>query len=177
MCFKHRHLVLPAAIAVFAALPLLAGRSAFAKDDEKAPPEPPPRDAREPVAAYLDAALNGRVEEATGMGLPGSSPSQPGSVKDFAELKIQKLALKSVRADDSGALAITEDVEGDHDRKGPLVLTLVRKKGQWLVSDIDLEDEKGLKDEEERFLDQHPHARDVPEKKTEEEGDKSDAPK
>jgi hypothetical protein len=167
MPLTRRRLVLLTAFALLAALPP-AARSVAAKDGDKAPPEPPPpRDARETVAAYLDAALNGRVEEATGMGVPGSSPSQPGSVKDFAELKIKALALKSVRADDTGALAITEDVAGDHDRKGPLVLTLVKRKGQWLVNDIDLEDEKGLKDEEERFLEQHPHAREVPEKKQE----------
>src|SRR5688500_13309434 len=138
---RRRQTVLLVAVGLLAVLPLAA---AAADDKDKKPAEPPPLDARETTAAYLDAALNGRVDEATALGDPDTGPGRPESVKDFAELKIKKLALKSVQADDTGALAITEDVKGDHDRVGPLVLTLVKKKGRWLVRDIDLEDdEKG----------------------------------
>ncbi len=76
-----------------------------------------------------------------------------------------KLKLASLYADDNNAIAFTTDVivindESDRsqDQKGPLVITLTRKDNMWSVIDIDLENEKTIKIELERFLEYYPNA-------------------
>jgi hypothetical protein len=127
-------------------------------------PKPQDRDAPQTTAAFLDAALSRKFKEAAAMGEPGKAYSREEAIRQFAELNVKKLAIVSVHADPVNALSITENVKGDHNREGPLVLTLVRKDGRWLIRDVDLETEASAKDELERFLKKYPDARSLPEK-------------
>jgi hypothetical protein len=54
--------------------------------------------------------------------------------------------------------ATIEEVAGDHNRSGPLVLTLVKKEHRWLVRDVDFETPDSAEEERKRFLDKHPDA-------------------
>ena len=141
-----------------AAVFLAAANSISAEQSKEKPVGP-----RETVLAYVDAATNGRIEEAAKMGEPGQTPSQPKAIKEnFSAVQVGKFAVKSVYADASAALAISSDVKDDRDRKGPLVFTLVRKDDRWLIRDIDLESAESVKEELKRFLDRYPDAKLIP---------------
>jgi hypothetical protein len=115
------------------------------------------------VEAFLEAALNGKPDKAAALGEPGQSPSREDSVrKDFSELNVKngKLPITRLIADDSNALAITENVViASEKRAGPLVLTLVRKDGRWMVNDIDLKTNESVLDEVKRFQQRRPQSK------------------
>ena len=121
-----------------------------------------PLNARQTAAAFLDAALSGRLAEAASLGEPGRAYNTEKGCAQFAELKVKQLAIESAYADEANALVITANVTGDRGRQGPLVLTLVKKDDAWLIRDVDLEDEESVEDEVERFLKDHPKAKLLP---------------
>jgi hypothetical protein len=127
-------------------------------------PKPEARDARQTVMAFLDAAFAGRLKEAAAMGEPGKAFSREDAIQQFAEMNVKNIAIVSVHADQQNALTITNNVKGDHDRQGPLVLTLVRKDGRWFIRDVDLETEASAKEELARFLKKYPDAKPLPDK-------------
>jgi hypothetical protein len=127
-------------------------------------PKAEARDARQTATAFLEAAFNGRLKEAAAMGEPGKAYSREEAIKQFAEIKVERIAVVSVHADAQNALVITNNVKGDHNREGPMVLTLVRKDGRWFIRDVDLETEGSAKEELAKFLKKYPDAKVVPEK-------------
>ena len=68
----------------------------------------------------------------------------------------------SLHANDSAALAITTEIVADHGRQGPLVFTLIKRDGIWLLDDIDVETAATAKDELDRFLERYPDAVEIP---------------
>ena len=145
------------ALAVAAAFVAASNLTSAEESKEK------PLGPRETVLAYVDAATNGRIEEAAKLGEPGQTPSQPKAIKEnFSAVQVGKFAVKSVHADASAALAISSDVKDDRDRKGPLVFTLAKKDDRWLIRDIDLESAETAKDELQRFLERRPDAKLIP---------------
>jgi hypothetical protein len=122
-------------------------------------PKKQPLTARQTAADFLDAALNGRLKEAAAMGQPGQAPSREASLAFFKDLNIRALPLVSVHADDAHALVITEHVNADHGRKGPLVLTLVKQDNKWWIRDTDVETDASANDELKRFLGKYPNAK------------------
>ena len=149
-------------LAAAAGAVLLVGLVANA--DEK---DPRRGDSRQIADMFLDAALNGRLKEAAAMGEAGKAYSREEKIKEFSELKVNSLKLADVRANGEHAIAVTEEVAGDHDRHGPLVLTLTRKDGLWWIRDVDLETRDSAKRELDRFLKAHPDAKAVPDPKAE----------
>ena len=109
------------------------------------------------------AAVAGRDSEAAALTDPRTAVAQ--QLDDFRELaKINPEGFKvvSIYANDSAALAITTEVVGDHDRQGPLVMTLIKRDGTWLLNDVDLETAATVKDELDRFLERYPDAVEIP---------------
>ena len=118
-----------------------------------------PRNAWQTADAYLAAALAGKVEEAAAMGEAGKAPSRPKTIRDVGALKAKRLKVVSAHANDQHALAVTEEVTDDRDRKRLLQLTLVKDEDRWLIRDIDFETPDSAKEELKRFLDKNPGAK------------------
>jgi hypothetical protein len=118
------------------------------------------------VQSFLSATVDQRVGELVELADPMSAV--PRQVDDLLDLEIgSELELVSLHADDEYALAVTTDVvhvdtvydEGH--KEGPLVITLVKQDGVWLVTDIDLETEATVSDELDRFFKYHPNAAEI----------------
>ena len=143
------------------ALLVVGGGGLFAADKKDAPRTP-----RQTAQTFLDAAIAGRADEAAALGQPGQSPSRAEKIKkEFGELNLKKLAVIRVYAGKDAALVMTGNAK-HKDRTGPMVLTLVKKDGRWLVRDIDLETEASAQGELKRFQEKHPDAKPEPDKKS-----------
>ncbi|MCK4626559.1 MAG: DUF4019 domain-containing protein, partial [Phycisphaerae bacterium] len=123
-------------------------------------PDPAVDKARAVAEAFLSAAIAGKDAEAIKLTDPRSAV--PHQVKDFRELPDAKsLKVVSVYADDKTALAVTTETRADHGRKGPLLIRLIKQRGLWVVTDIDIETPAKAKDKLKRFLKKHPDAKPV----------------
>ena len=74
-------------------------------------------------------------------------------LSDFAKIPgLSKVVITGDFEDANSALVITSDVLGDHDRKGPLLIRLVKQRGLWVIEDIDLESPEGALKKLQGFL-------------------------
>ena len=116
------------------------------------------RDARAGVEEFLAAALAGRREAAAKLLGPRYGNSRH-ALDDLQQLGgTAEMKVVSVHAGDDDALALTTNVSGDHGRKGPLVITLVKQRGLWVVNDIDLKAPAEARGRLERYLQRRPNA-------------------
>jgi len=114
------------------------------------------------VQSFLSALVGKRAQELVELADPMSAvPDQIMEAIDDLETG-SDFKLVSLHADNDYALVVTTDVVGDHNRQGPLVITLVKRDNVWLVTDIDLETKATAKDEIDRFLKKHPNAVETP---------------
>jgi outer membrane lipoprotein-sorting protein len=120
------------------------------------------RSARQTAEVFLRLALAGREDDASRLG---------AAAKDRAEIRqnaaeirqldgFQSLKIVSIYASQEAALAITSKVNyrgAEH----ALVMHMAFHNNRWLIDDIDLESESGLKEEKDRFLRDHPQAKEL----------------
>jgi len=135
-------------------------------------PKKADRDARQTVESYLAAVLAGKVDAAAALALPGSSEGSKKRIEEYKELiaaKTIKVASSHASAKQGRAFVVTEEVklaraQPDGRDKGPLLIKLSKKDGEWLVRDVDFKTEEAAKKELKQFLDRFPDARPEPEK-------------
>lgn len=115
------------------------------------------------IQTFLSSLVEKRIPELVELADPMSAV--PHQIQDIHNLLTEsELKLVSLYADNNYAIAVTIDVvvvdevyDQGH-KKGPLVITLVKRDNVWLVTDIDLETEATAKTELDRFLKKHPNA-------------------
>jgi RNA polymerase sigma factor (sigma-70 family) len=126
----------------------------------KEPAKPETLDARKTASAFLDAAIAGKVEDARAHADPNTISEN--KVKDFQEAGIKRVELSIVLADDAEAMAISETIELEKDRKKAHLLLYLRKKdGRWRVRDVDFEPSEEAFRKQRDFLEGHPEAKTV----------------
>lgn len=115
------------------------------------------------VVDVQSAAIEGRDSDAALLTDPSSAVArQLADFRELAELNPEGFRVVSIYADDQAALAITTEIVADHGRHGPLVMTLIKRDGTWLLNDVDVESAATAKDELARFLERHPDAVETP---------------
>ncbi|GMU25053.1 MAG: hypothetical protein AMXMBFR13_51240 [Phycisphaerae bacterium] len=123
--------------------------------------EDPRVKARQVAEEFLEAAANGN--DAAAIKLTDPRMAVGHQVKDFQKIPdIAQTRIESFHADDQAALAITTPVAGDHDRKGPLLITLALSRGLWVVTDVDLGSPEAAKKALDQFMKAHPEALGIP---------------
>jgi len=107
------------------------------------------REVRTVVESFLAAVVAGRDREASQM---TTDPARDvHQLEDLRSVIDSALKVDHVLARNKAAIAVTTEVKADRGREGVLLFQLTKSRGQWLVDDIDLEDEEGLRDEIRRF--------------------------
>ncbi|KPK79636.1 MAG: hypothetical protein AMJ81_12980, partial [Phycisphaerae bacterium SM23_33] len=126
-----------------------------------AKPAPGPLTAREVAEVFLGAATAGDDEEAVRLADPNSA--LPRQLKEFRQIPgVEKLKVVKVHADAAVALAATTETQDDRDRRGVLLLRLIKLVADWRVTDIDFRAPDKAKAEYDQFLEDHPRALEVP---------------
>ena len=121
--------------------------------------------ARRTAERFLAAVAASKEREAIRMCDPaGAVPQQ---IKDFRELPIDLKDLKIARAHADSATCLAATVPFELTEKGRkrtvlIQLTLIRSRGLWVVSDIDLETPQSAKQELDKFLTVHGRAVEIP---------------
>ena len=112
----------------------------------------PAGDVRATVETYVKSALAGDEAAITAVCVPGKAVARQ-AMTDLLEIpEVDQLHIIEIRAGEGGALAVSNLLEGDHDRVGHLVFRLELISGKWLIDDIDFEDDAGLASEVDRFM-------------------------
>jgi hypothetical protein len=124
---------------------------------------------RQVTAAFLAAALAGKVAEARALANPGNiSENKVFEVQKL--IGVKQLGLSLVVANDAIALAVSDPVTvTDRGRTFPgyLLFTLVKKDGRWLLKDIDLHEADRTLQKQRQFLERYPDAKPIPDMRPE----------
>jgi len=107
--------------------------------------------ARSVAEEFLAALKAGDTSKALRLVTAASATGH--QLSDFAKIPaLSKVVITGDFEDANSALVITSDVLGDHGRKGPLLIRLVKQRGLWGVEDIDLESPEGALKKLQGFL-------------------------
>jgi tetratricopeptide (TPR) repeat protein len=114
-------------------------------------------DPRHVVEQLLMAWARGDDQAMKGL-LHSSMSTERNDFREFRESNpdMDKIRVESIYQSERDALVITSSVNGDRGSKGPMVLTLAKETGLWVVRDIDLETPESVKKEIERFTENYP---------------------
>ena len=118
--------------------------------------------ARKVGAAFLDLAIAGKVKEAREHTMSNVSENKVG---EFGRLGVKRADVTIALAGATDALIITEVIEIPKEGKGHLLVYLRQKDGKWLVRDIDFEPSDNAIKKQQHFLESHPDAKPVKDKK------------
>jgi hypothetical protein len=111
------------------------------------------------IERFRSAVVQGRDSDAVKLTDPRSAVArQLDEWRELEKMNPQGIQIVSVYASGSAAFAITTEIVADHDREGPLVITLVKHAGNWVLKDIDVETAETAQEDLELFLEKHPDA-------------------
>ena len=114
----------------------------------------------ETAEAFLAAVANSKDRDAMRMTDPASAVAR--QIKDFRELPgLKGMSIARMHADDVDALGATKSFELEQKGRKKTVLiqlALIKSRGLWLISDIDLETPESAKAELAEFLRPRPNA-------------------
>jgi len=113
------------------------------------------------VTAYIKGGLASDKEAVAKVSVPGSAVLEQ-ALTDLHELDgVSNLSLIAVHADPQNAIAVSNQISADPGQQGSLVFRLKLEAGNWLIADIDFEDEQGVISEINRFKQRYSSAEEV----------------
>lgn len=126
--------------------------------------------ARQAIEAYVAAALDGRDQDASALGVSGTGRKE--TVEKFRTLLgVKSLKIVTVLASDTSgqATAVSDAVKltkanPDGRNTGVMSFLLVRTSGKWLVKDIDFDTEAKAKSKVDEFRKRYTDAAEAPTK-------------